>query len=237
MKKILFLIDSLKAIGGAEQMFIDQANYFAVKGIEVHAASVLAGRSNYFSRNLSGSVHFTDFNFRSVFDVREYFKLTRYLKQNDIKIVYSFLDFSNVIARFSKFLYPSLRVVIIEPGNPFRRSKLMRLFDWISGFWIYKFFAISLDVQGRLISYLAIYRKKIVAVRNGVPEILTKNEVEEKLQSSGSGKFTVFHIGNMKTENKGHKGMILAISKMHNDRPDIPFKFLLARDRPIPTEF
>ena len=28
-KRILFFIDSLKSIGGAEQMFIDQANYFS----------------------------------------------------------------------------------------------------------------------------------------------------------------------------------------------------------------
>src|SRR3989344_6672235 len=102
MKKILFLIDSLKAIGGAEQMFIDQANYFSDQGVEVYAASTLAGRSNHFSRNLSKSVHFIEFNFKSAFDFREYFKLRKYLKQNGIKIVYSFLDFSNVVARVGK---------------------------------------------------------------------------------------------------------------------------------------
>lgn len=229
-KKILFLIDSLKAIGGAEQMFIDQANYFATKSIEVHAGSVLAGRSNYFNRNLSSAVHFTEFSFQSAFDIREYFRLVKYLKKNDIKIIYSFLDFSNTVSRICKLFYPAAKIAIIEPGNPFRRGKLPRFFEWFFDFLVYQIFAISIDVQKRLISYLAVHRKKIIAVRNGVPEILAKNEVEEKFTSSGNEKFTIFHIGNMKTENKGHHGMIQAIGKIRRDRPKIPIQFLLAGD-------
>src|SRR3989344_5451146 len=233
MKKILFLIDSLKAIGGAEQMFIDQANYFAEKGIEVHAAGILVGRSNHFSRNLSRAVHFTEFNFKSAFDFREYFKLRKYLKQNGIKIVYSFLDFSNVVARLSKFFYPSLRVVIIEPGNPLRRSGRALFFEGLLNFLVFKIFAVSDDVRDKLVFKFPIHKRKIISVRNGVPAMLSKKETEEKLSRIQGDFFKVLHVGNMKTENKGHAGIILSVAKMSRDRGDMPIRLYLAGAGPI----
>ena len=235
-KKILFLIDSLKAIGGAEQMFIDQAEYFTKDGIEVYAASVLSGRSNHFSRNLSSAVHFTEFNFKSFFDVREYFKLAAYLRKNDIKIVYSFLDFSNIIARILKIFRPSARIVLLEPGSPLRRSKVMRTIEWPMDFLVYKILALSNDVRDKLVSYLSIHSKKIVAIRNGVYPMLSGEEIDEKINGNSTGVFNVLHISNLKTENKGHVGMLRAIGQVHKSRPDIPLKFLLLGDGPMRTD-
>src|SRR3989344_5945764 len=228
MKKILFLIDSLKAIGGAEQMFIDQANYFAEKGIEVHAAGVLAGRSNHFSINLSKKVHFTELNFRSTFDIREYFKLAKYLRKNDIKTVYSFLDFSNVVARLSKLFYPNARMVIIEPGNPLRRNNATLFFEGVLNFLVFKIFAISDDVRDKLVLKFPFHKKKIISVRNGVPAMLSDKEIEEKLSRPKGEFFEILHVGNMKTENKGHEGIIRVISKIHKDRKDIKARLFLA---------
>lgn len=236
-KKILLLIDSLKAIGGAEQMFIDQANYFAEKGIEVYAASVLSGRSNHFRKNLSPRVHFTEFQFGSFFDFKQYLKLSKYLKHNDIKLIYSFIDFSNFIARIGKIIYPRVKVVIIEPGDPNRRTKIMLFFDWIFNFLVYKIFAVSDDVKARLVAKFPVHKNKIVSVRNGVPPILSNKEVEEKLSKIQNSFFNILHIGNMKTENKGHKGIILSIAKVHRDRPDITLRLNLAGDGGMRLEF
>ncbi len=233
-KKILFLIDSLKAVGGAEQMFIDQANYFFGKGIEVYMATVLpTARVGDFFKALSPGIKKTEFHFRGFFDVKEYFKLRRYLSENKIDIIYSFLDFSNIIARALKILRPRTRIVLVEPGSPLRRGKIMRILEWPMDFLVYKILALSNDVRDKLISYLSVHRKKIVAIRNGVYPMLSREETAEKINNGSVGSFNVLHISNLKTENKGHAGMIRALGVVHKSRPDIPLKFWLVGDGPM----
>ena len=160
-KKILFFIDSLKKIGGAEQMFIDQANYFEKKGLDVFfALSYSVYRSNDFSKELQIKNSVKYFKFKKLSDLRSYFKLYRYVKKNNIEIIYSYLDYSNNIARLFKFIYPKIKVIIVEPGDPRRKTKKMRIFDFFSNFFVYKIFAMGCSVEKQLNNYLWIHKKK-----------------------------------------------------------------------------
>ena len=73
--RILFLLDSLKVIGGAEQMYIDQANYFYQQGLDVFfALSYSWPRKNDFSSELKLGHPVAYFRFKSILDIVNYFK-------------------------------------------------------------------------------------------------------------------------------------------------------------------
>lgn len=227
---ILFFIDSLKSIGGAEQMFIDQANYFAKIGVPTYFALSYSLKKDDFSKELELKNPVAYFLFKNILDIKSYFKLKKYIKQNNIKILYSYLDYSNMVARIMKFFMPSLKVIIVEPGDPGRKKKWMRQFDWALNFFVYKIFAMSDAISEHLIAYLKIHRKKILGMRNGVHQILSNNQVEAKWKKSENSEFILFHVGNMRTENKGHEAFIKTIKEIKDQRPDINAKLILVGD-------
>lgn len=227
---ILFFIDSLKSIGGAEQMFIDQANYFAKVGVPTYFALSHSRERKDFSKNLNLANPVAYFFFKNIFDISSYLKLRKYIKQNNIKVLYAYLDYSNMVARMMKFFVPGLRIIIVEPGDPGRKTTWMRILDWFLNFGTYKVFAMSDAIRDRLIEYLSIHKKKILGMRNGVHQLLTDEQVADKWDSSNSEKYTLLHVGNMHTENKGHEALIKTVKEITEQRPDIDVQLILVGD-------
>lgn len=220
-KRILFFIDSLKRIGGAEQMFIDSANYFHKEGIDVHF-----GLSHSPDQpDNRGELHIGKepvyFFFNTPFNLQEHLRLRKYIKDNDIKVLYPYLDYSNNVGRIQKLFSPKVRVVIVEPGDPRRKSKKMRIFDWFTNFLVYKVFAMGDAVRDLLIDYLGIHKKKILGMRNGVHEMIPEAEVDNKLSSPRNEPMRLFHVGNMATENKGHEALVKVIAKLKDKYPNV----------------
>lgn len=239
MKKenVLFFIDSLKSIGGAEQMFIDQANYFAKVGVPTYFALSHSLKRDDFSKELELKNPVAYFLFENILDIKSYFKLKKYIKQNNIKILYAYLDYSNMVARIMKFFMPSLRVIIVEPGDPGRKTRWMRQLDWLLNFFVYKVFAMSDAISEHLIAYLKIHRKKILGMRNGVHQILSDSQIEAKWKKYDQSEFVLFHVGNMRTENKGHEAFIKTIREIVDQRPDINVKLILVGDGHMKENF
>lgn len=234
---ILFFIDSLKSIGGAEQMFIDQANYFASVGIPTYFAMSRSSKRQDFSGNLKINNQPAYFLFRNIFDIGSYFKLRNYIKINNIKILYAYLDYSNMVARMAKLFLPSLKVIIVEPGDPRRKAKWMRFLDWFLNFGVYKVFAMSDAIGDQLVAYLGIHKKKILGMRNGVHQILSDEEIKVKLLNKQNKTFTLLHVGNMRTENKGHVALIKTVKEIQDQRSDIDIRLILIGDGSMKNEF
>lgn len=218
----MFFIDSLKSIGGAEQMFIDQANYFSEKGIDVFfALSHAYPNPKDFSSKIRIHKKVAYFRFKTLHDIRSYLAFRRYIKIHKIDVLYSYLDYSNNIARMMKFFLPRLRVCIIEPGDPRRKTTKMRVFDWCMNFFTYKIFAMSGAVRDQLCAYLKVHSRKILAMRNGVHPMLTQGEVDEKYKKSDQAVIQLLHVGNIRTENKGHRGMIDVMKYIKDHHSDV----------------
>lgn len=223
VRRVLFVIDSLGKIGGAERMFIDQANYFARKGIEVHFATVVAHKDpGAFDAELNIGRDVRHYRFTSLVMIREHLRLRSYMRKHGIIVVYSYLDFSNTVARIHKMLFnPFIRVIIVEPGDPRRKTPRMRLFDRVANFFVYKVFAMGGAVRDNLLEYLPVHRTKILSMRNGVYEMASKSEVAMRLQHGFSDPVRLLHVGNMATENKGHAALIDMMEILVAEHPGI----------------
>jgi glycosyltransferase involved in cell wall biosynthesis len=221
MNSILFFIDSLKRIGGAEQMFIDSANYFHKEGIDVHFGLSHSPDRPDNRGELRIGREPVYFFFKSVFDIKEHLRLRRYIKVNKIKVLYPYLDYTNNVGRVQKLFSPSVRVVIVEPGDPRRKTKKMRAFDWLANFLTYKVFAMGSATKNHLVDYQKIHQKKILSMRNGVHEMIPESRVNEKLSNPRNEPMRLFHVGNMATENKGHEALIKTISVIRKKYPDV----------------
>jgi glycosyltransferase involved in cell wall biosynthesis len=222
-KRILYFIDSLKRIGGAEQMFIDSANYFYNEaGIDVHfGLSHSPDRPDNRGEPKIGRDP-VYFYFKGAFDIKEHLRLRKYIKENDIKVLYPYLDFSNNVGRVHKiFFNPFVRVVIVEPGDPRRKTKKMRIFDWLANFFVHKVFAMGGAIKEHLDNYLGIHKRKILAMRNGVHEMIPEVQVEKKLSTPRGEPMRLFHVGNMDTENKGHEALVRTVAILKEKYPDV----------------
>lgn len=230
--RIVFLLDSLKSIGGAELMFIEQANYFQSQGVPTYFAVCHSQkRDNDFSGKLELGKPVAYFFFKNILDLKSYWQFSRYIKKNRIKILYPYLDYSNIIGRIMKIFNPGLRVVIVEPGDPFRKKPWMRKLDWWLNFGVYKIFAMSETIADSLKGYLKIHRHKILGMRNGVHQILTNEQITAKVQMAKQKKdFTLLHIGNMQTENKGHHGLIEMLREIFEQQPQAKIKMVFIGD-------
>lgn len=236
-QKILFCIDSLKTIGGAEQMFIDQANYFASIGIEVHFAVSHSQKRDDWSTALHIGRPVQYFFFDSVFDWESHKALRAYIREHDIPVLYSYLDYTNMISRVAKLFLPKVRLVVVEPGDPRRKTAKMRVLDQLTGFWVYKIFAMGEAVKDHLLAYQPMHGKKIIAMRNGVHAMASASQVDARRAQAKPNRLHLLHVGNMNTENKGHRGILVAVQLVCEQKPDIDIQLVCIGEGRLKYEF
>lgn len=111
-KKIALFIPSL-AGGGAERVFVNLANEFARRGINVNL--VLAKKEGPYLKNVSENVKIIDLKARRV--LFAIFPLTRYLRQEKPRVLLSTVDHANIIAVLARFLSRAKIKVIIRVAN------------------------------------------------------------------------------------------------------------------------
>ena len=87
--RIVFLINDL-LVGGAERAFINQANEFLSRGYNVFFIVLNDKKIDLdFKKELNSDIIFTKFSFTSLFGFKEFFKLVKFLRKNNINILYS----------------------------------------------------------------------------------------------------------------------------------------------------
>lgn len=198
--KILFLINNLK-IGGAENVFVSQANYFYKQGIDVDFGVLADSRGNNFIDQLKighGLIQF-----------KSYLELSKFIKSENIRVVYATLDKANNYARAIKIFNPNIFVAIRESGMADRKTWKIKLLDFILNFFVDKIIAVSKEVRQSLVKYQKIHAEKIIVLANGV-KIMDEAKVDHDV-------FTILNIGSMNNDNKGQAGLIKLISAINLD--------------------
>ncbi|MFA4890436.1 MAG: glycosyltransferase family 4 protein [Candidatus Paceibacterota bacterium] len=166
--KILFLINELRR-GGAQRAFVNQINYLAGKGNDVCLAIILKESSASYLPDLildKNKIYFL--SEKPLGGLGSLLKLNRLAKKEEIEIIYSTLEYSNIIARLAKLLRPKLRIFIRESNIADKKTFLFKAVDMLLNFLPEKIIAVSEAVKESLKKYQPFYASKIVTLYNGV---------------------------------------------------------------------
>ena len=130
MKKILFLINSLK-IGGAEKAFVSQANGLLNMGFDVYFGVLEAKEEtlNYLSQIRVAEKNYFCFNQKGLYDWRCYKKIAQTAKDKKIDVIYAPLPAASLAARVAKIFCPKLKIVVREANIAKVKSWKMKLAD------------------------------------------------------------------------------------------------------------
>lgn len=223
--KILFLINSLK-IGGAEIVFIKLSEYLKNQGYDVFLGTtdsvILNKKKDLFSE--------LQFPIQNLLDFKGFWKLIRFVKENEIDVVCSTLDRANIVSRILKLFIPSLKVVIRESGTADRKSIKLKIFDIVLNLFCDKIIAVSDEVKETILEYQSFYRKKVEVINNGAEIILTEKEILDHINNKSNNDITILSVGNMKSDNKNQEGIINALREIIKLNPSINIKLKLIGD-------
>lgn len=215
-KKILFLINKL-GIGGAERVFIKDANALLDKGFEVYFAFLFGRRED---QALLSELKIDNQNIfycelKGISDFSGVKKLSDFVKRNNIQKVYSTLNESNIISRFIKLYNPKTKIFIREANIAGPKPIHFKILDMVFNFFVAEIICVSDEVQNSLKIYQPFYSQKMVVLMNGVdiPESFKKYpeniELPLKLLSVGS-----------LTPKKGHKFLIKSLGLVNKKYKD-----------------
>ncbi len=189
-KTILFFINAL-AVGGAEKVFIKQAEALEKSGWNVHFALVF--REGELRSNLTipkENVHVL--GMRSIFDISGYFRARTLIAKVRPAIVYSTLNEANAIARILSLISPRFKLISREANMADIKPMIYKALDILLGFRSSVVIAVSGAVRDSLAAYAPYLKSRTRILYNSVvvPDQITARDWprggEVRLLSVGS---------------------------------------------------
>lgn len=232
--KILFLINSIK-VGGAEKVFVNQANALQEMGFDIYFGVLEEKRGHLsFFDNLRADKYFC-FDFKSLYDLGVYKRILKTINDHQIEIIYSTLPAANLIARIVKIFKPKLRVIIREANVADIKNLKLRIADILLLPWTDKIIAVSEAAKKSLERYLFLGRGKIEVINNGISlpqEINQETTAQLKKKYGLDGKYIILNVGSMYTEQKGQIFALKSLNKLVKDYSCQDLKLVLVGGQP-----
>ncbi|RJQ35641.1 glycosyltransferase [Candidatus Parcubacteria bacterium] len=232
-KKILFLINNLN-LGGAENVFVEQANYLFDQGYQVYFGVLSDTNKADFKNKLK--IKPINFAFDGILDLLAYRRLAKFIKGQKINCVYSTLDNANVAARVANIFNHQTYVVIRESGMADRKSGKIKILDKFLNNFVDKIIAVSSEVKDSLLAYQAKHANKIEVFTNGVELPFTEEGLEEVLSAKDDSSINILCVGSMKDDNKGQAGLIRTVGSIRQTNPELNIKLILVSDGKLRPE-
>lgn len=219
--KILFLVNG-GGLGGAEQVFLRQAQYLKEQGCQVWRGAV----NDQFRQDQD----LLNFAFANLYDRSAYRRLINFCQAQNISHIYATLDQAIFIARVLKIFVPTLKIIIRESGMASRKSMKIKLADIFFNILVSKIIAVSQDVSKSLISYQPFYKNKILVLNNGVDIYLRLDTLLQQRNNSSSHSVVILHVGSMHNDNKGQANLLRVFKNIVNQRPSDNLSLWLVGD-------
>ncbi len=163
---IVFLINSL-SIGGAERVFISQANDLFDRGWDVHFIMLFS--PGPLAKELRIPMNqIVPLDCSSVFDLSGIIKLVRYLRSVRADTLYSTLNEANAFGRFARIICWRVRLFTREANMADIKPMLYKLIDVLLGSFSYCIIAVSFAVAESIWSYAPWLRSRTKVLYNGV---------------------------------------------------------------------
>ncbi len=210
---ILFFINSL-GIGGAERVFIRDANILEKEGFNVFFVTFFKNpKENLLSGLQIPKEKILNLESSSIFDFKSILKLWTFISKNKINKVLSTLNEANLIIKIVKLLKPNISLYIREANIADPKSLKFKFFDFILNFCVKKIIAVSVEVKDSL-SYIPFSVGKIEILPNGV--FLPNQSKNYK----DSNILNILNVGSL-NEKKGQKYLIEAVSLVVEKHPNV----------------
>lgn len=232
-RKILFLINNLNR-GGAENVFVDQANYLLEHGYDVSFGVLSEANKADFKAELK--LEPINFGFKNIFDFDAYRRIAKFVKTNKIDCLYSTLDNANIAARVASMFNHNTCVVIRESGMADRKSWKIKSLDKFLNNFVDKIIAVSDEVKDSLVAYQPKHASKIEVFMNGVNLPFDENGLEQVLSTKDQSTINILSIGSMKDDNKGQAGLIKTVGAIRQSNPELNIKLILVSDGKLRPE-
>lgn len=165
-KRVLFLINSL-IIGGAERVFVAQANELWKRGYDVRFAILFRNQALAERLELPADrLHVMAM--RSPFDVRGISRLHSLIRTHRIDILYTTLNEANVIGRILTFFSPHLTLITREANMATIKTAKYKVLDIVLGPLSHRIVVVSRAIGDSIASYAPHLRGRSFVLYNGV---------------------------------------------------------------------
>ena len=192
---IAFLINSLE-FGGAQRVFIDDANEFIRAGYDVVFFELYSGKTEQaLVSELSPKIRLQNLGARSPYDMRALRRCMEECKRTNVHTLISTLNDSNRVGQWLVLLSGfRIRQIAREANTLKSKTVLQKILD-VCFCWVpYRVIALSTEIQNSLIQLLPFSKKKVVFLPNAtdvhlehvrsyeslVPRILSVGRLQEQ---------------------------------------------------------
>lgn len=166
-RTIVFIINSLE-YGGAQRVFVDDANAFATEGNHVMLFVLYGGvPENPLHTDIVDAVQVIYLKARSPYDLSAVRTCTRVVRESGARIFFSTLNDGNIFARWVA-LRTGARLFQREANTLGSKTTTQKLLDVLFCWVPYRFLVVSREAQATLERLLPMMRNRIVFFPNAV---------------------------------------------------------------------
>lgn len=212
---ILFCINKL-GVGGAERVFVKDANTFYQMGEEVFFCLLFGNEEDQL---LLSSLKIKPENIfyagaKSFYDFKAISSVSKFIKEKKIKTVYATLNEANIFSRLLKIFSSKVSVLIREANIADPKPIRFKILDLFLNLFVKKIVCVSDEVKTSLLKYEPFYKNKMIVLPNGVE--LPEGQVDLSVITLPVKFVTVGSL----TPKKGHKYLINACKVVQEQNPD-----------------
>jgi glycosyltransferase involved in cell wall biosynthesis len=232
--KILFAVAKM-GIGGAERSVLDQINNLDRKLFDPYLCTLLTEQKESFMSSVNISEEkkiFFDFN--SYFNLKSWISLIKYLKKENLDIIFCNLFKANTILRVAA-IFAGTKKVFIAEQNIYPGKQLSKfIVDKILSIVTTKIIAISYAVKEFLIKEGHISPHKIVILYHGIDfkqfdELENKRDILRSKFSFSKNEVIILSAGRI-SKQKGYDVLLDTAYQLKKEL-DLKFRFLIAGNK------
>lgn len=184
MKKIIIIINNL-GVGGAERLVVDDINEMIKRGISVRLLTLKKEYEHSLSHNLKiDRNYWTTIPFGSLLNIKDWWKVYRYINEEKPDALITHLWFSNLVGRIVGRIC-GIKSVIIFEQNVYDNLKTRKMFlvDKILQKLASHVVAVSNAVKISLVRH-GINKEKIIVIRNSIDLSKYRNHIHSDLKKT-----------------------------------------------------
>lgn len=174
---VTFCINNL-GVGGAERVFVNDANELYKQGYAVNFIILYGGEEkSILLKDLSIPRERIFFlKAKSILDYSAYKKFLHIIKSTSANVLYATLHDATFVSRMVAVCMPRLRLVTREANTTEFKSPLHKIADVCMNWRVDAMIAVSEEVKRSMLSYQSWYKNKLHILYNGVvvPEVPTR---------------------------------------------------------------
>ncbi len=221
MKNVIFLINNLNR-GGAERQFLLQMNSL----YKIHEGVFFTSLTNTKQDGYLGELQIPkanqfNLNLKHWLNPRIYLKLRKIIKKNNIKVIYSTLELSNIVARIVKLFVPKVKIYIRESGTSFVdkkgkptfKSKKFKFLDKILNRFSEKIILVSQEMKKFAEEIQPTQKNKMDVLVNGVEMKIDQSKagdlIKKRLQHQD---LIILMVGSLNWREKAYEDLFEAVA-------------------------